>query len=70
MQNYKTNPNTKMNTTNRPTPFIPLLYRIQIGDHIMRITRRDLGRLAIAGAASRLAPAQDTDRPFRYWRPH
>src|SRR5438552_297266 len=34
----------------------PLLYGIQIGDHIMRLTRRDLGRIAIAGAASRLAP--------------
>src|SRR5260370_36869257 len=32
----------------------------------MRLTRRDLGLLAIAGAASRLAPAQDTNRPFRY----
>jgi predicted dehydrogenase len=32
----------------------------------MRLTRRDLVRLAIAGAASRLAPAQNTDRPFRY----
>src|SRR5260370_38043057 len=32
----------------------------------MRLTRRDLGLLAIAGAASRLAPAQNTDRPFRY----
>src|SRR5437879_6033412 len=51
-----------MNTSNRPL----LLYRIQIGDHTMRLTRRDLGRLAIAGAASTLAPAQDPDRPFRY----
>jgi len=32
----------------------------------MRLTRRDLGRLAIAGAASRLAPAQEPDHPFRY----
>jgi len=29
----------------------------------MRLTRRDLGRLAIAGAASTLAPAQDPTRP-------
>jgi hypothetical protein len=50
-----------MNTANLP----PLLYRIQIGDH-MRLTRRDLGRLALAGAASTLAPAQDPARPFRY----
>src|ERR1700704_6697137 len=32
----------------------------------MSFTRREIGRIAIAGAASRLAPAQEPDRPFRY----
>jgi predicted dehydrogenase len=32
----------------------------------MPFTRREIGRIAIAGAASRYAVAQEPDRPFRY----
>jgi len=33
----------------------------------MRFTRRELGRIAVARTASRLAFAQEPGRPFRYY---